>query len=461
MFLLRYYSLKGEKKALAMVEKTLDSMYRGGIFDHIGFGFSRYSTDEKWLAPHFEKMLYDNALLIMAYLEAYQITKKELYKNVAVKSLEYIFRELTSEEGGFYCAQDADSEGEEGKFYVFKASEIIDILGKEDGKYFNEYFDITEQGNFEGKSIPNLINNESYDKEDKRIEVLREKILKYRNGRMKLHKDDKILTSWNGLMIATLAKAYKILGDEKYFKAANSALNTILKNLVTHDGRLLVRYRDGEALHKGYLDDYAFLTLGLIELYESSFEVTYLKRAISLNRELINLFSDIENGGFFIYGNDGENLIARPKEVYDGAMPSGNSVVAYNLIKLARLSWDIELEEMAEKQMNFMASNLNGGELNYSFFLMGAAFALSPSKELVCVLKNQEDIDSIKTLLKEDPYFNLTTLVKTEENSEELEKVAKFIQDYKTVNLKGTYYLCENNSCLPPVNDISSIKDKL
>ena len=391
MFLLRYYRLKGEKKALDMVEKTLDSMYRGGIFDHIGFGFSRYSTDEKWLAPHFEKMLYDNALLIMAYLEAYQITKKELYKNVAVKSLDYIFRELTSEEGGFYCAEDADSEGEEGKFYVFKPSEIIEILGEEDGKYFNEHFDITEEGNFEGKSIPNLINNENYDKEDERIDNLREKILEYRNGRMKLHKDDKILTSWNGLMIAALGKAYKILGDEKYFKAANSALNTILKNLVTQKGRLLARYRDGEALHKGYLDDYAFLTLGLIELYESSFEVTYLKRAINLNSELIKLFADIETGGFFIYGNDGENLIARPKEVYDGAMPSGNSVVAYNLIKLARLSGDIELEEMAEKQMNFMASNLNGGELNYSFFLMGAAFALSNSKELVCLLKSEEE----------------------------------------------------------------------
>lgn len=461
MFLLRYYSLKGEKKALTIVEKTLDSMYRGGIFDHIGFGFSRYSTDEKWLAPHFEKMLYDNALLTIAYLEAYQITKKELYKNVAVKTLDYIFRELTSEDGGFYCAEDADSEGEEGKYYVFNPIEIIEILGTEDGKYFNEHFDITEEGNFEGKNIPNLINNDSFNEEDKRIQSLRVKILEYRSGRMKLHKDDKILTSWNGLMIATLGKAYKILGDKKYFQAANRALDTITKNLVAENGRLLARYRDGEALHNGYLDDYAFLTLGLIELYESSFEVTYLSRAISLNSELINLFSDIEKGGFFIYGNDGENLIARPKEVYDGAMPSGNSVVAYNLIKLARLTGDVELEEMAEKQMNFMASNLKGGEINYSFFLIGAAFALSTSKELVCVLNNVEDINSIKTLLKEESYFNLITLVKTEENSEELGKIAKFIQDYKIVNNNNTYYLCENNSCLPPINDINSIKNKL
>jgi len=460
MFLLRYYSLKGEEKALAMAEKTLDSMYTGGIFDHIGFGFSRYSTDEKWLAPHFEKMLYDNALLIMAYLEAYQITKKELYKNVAVKSLEYVFKELTSEDGGFYCAQDADSEGEEGKYYVFKPSEIIEILGEEDGKYFNNYLDITEEGNFEGNSIPNLINNNSFNKEDERIKTLRDKVLQYRSGRMKLHKDDKILTSWNGLMIATLGKAYKILGDKKYFDEANNALNTITKNLVTEDGRLLARYRDGESLHKGYLDDYAFLTLGLIELYESSFDVTYLTKAVNLNNEMIKLFWDNEKGGFFIYGNDGENLIARPKEVYDGAMPSGNSVVAYNLIKLARLRGDSEMEEMAEKQMNFMASNLGGGELNYSFFLMAATFALSPSKELVCVLKNEDDINSIKIILKGKTYFNLTTIVKTKENAEELGRVAKFTQDYKIVNNKDSYYLCENKSCLPPVNDISSIQDK-
>ena len=220
MFLLRYYKTHKDIKTLEMAEKTLNFMYKGGLFDHIGFGFSRYSTDNKWLVPHFEKMLYDNALLILVYLEGYEITKNQLYKNVAMKALEYVFRELTNENGGFYCAEDADSEGEEGKYYVLNPLEILGVLGEDDGTYFNEYFDITIDGNFEGKSIPNLIKNSNFNKDNSRIRDLSEEVLEYRSKRMKLHKDDKILTSWNGLMIAALAKAYKVLEDERYFEYA-------------------------------------------------------------------------------------------------------------------------------------------------------------------------------------------------------------------------------------------------
>jgi len=461
MFLLRYYKTHQNIKALEMAEKTLDCMYKGGLFDHVGYGFSRYSTDNKWLVPHFEKMLYDNALLIIVYLESYEITKNKLYKNVAMNALEYIFRELTSEKGGFYCAEDADSEGEEGKYYVFNPLEIIEVLGEEDGTYFNEYFNITENGNFEGKSIPNLINNSEFKTDNTRIIDLSEQVLEYRTKRMKLHKDDKVLTSWNGLMIAALAKAYKVIEDERYFEYANKTVNFIFDNLIDENKRLLARYRDKESRHKAYLDDYAFLCFGLIELYESSFDVTFLKKAIDLNKDMINFFWDNDKQGFFLYGEDGEKLIARPKELFDGAMPSGNSVAAYNLIKLARITGDTNLGEMAEKQLNFICGSIFSEEINHSFFLIAASFALNPSKELVCVLKDKSDEEKIKDLLSEKQTFNLTIIIKNDENKEEIEELIPFIKDYNFVNAKSTYYLCEGKACLAPVNDIDELRKLL
>lgn len=461
MFLLRYHKTHKNIKALEMAEKTLDSMYKGGLFDHIGFGFSRYSTDNKWLVPHFEKMLYDNALLIIAYLEAYEVTKNKLYKDVAIKSLDYVFRELRDEKGGFYCAEDADSEGEEGKYYVFNPLEILEVLGEEDGEYFNDHFDITPTGNFEGKSIPNLINNKKFNKKDSKINALSEQVLEYRSSRMKLHKDDKILTSWNGLMIAALGKAYKVLEDERYFEYAQKVVDFIYENLIDKDGRLLARYRDEESLHKAYLDDYAFLCFGLIELYESSFDVTYLKKAIDLNENMIDLFFDNKKQGFFLYGEDGEKLIARPKELFDGAMPSGNSVAAYNLIKLARITGDANLEDMAERQLNYICGALLSEEINHSFFLIASSFALNPSKELVCLIKDKSDEEKVKDLLREKQTFNLTIIIKTEDNKKEIEEIIPFIKDYDFVNDKSTYYLCEGKSCLAPVNDINELKASL
>ncbi|AWK53114.1 hypothetical protein DIC82_16400 [Clostridium beijerinckii] len=461
MFLLRYYKTQKDIKALEMAEKTLDCMYKGGLFDHIGFGFSRYSTDNKWLAPHFEKMLYDNALLIIAYLEGYEITKNELYKNVAMKALEYVFRELTNENGGFYCAEDADSEGEEGKYYVFNPLEILEVLGEEDGTYFNEYLDITVDGNFEGKSIPNLINNSEFNEDNDKIRDLSEKVLEYRSKRMKLHKDDKILTSWNGLMIAALGKAYKVLEDERYFEYAKKAVDFIFNNLIDENKRLLARFRDEESRHKAYLDDYAFLCFGLIELYESSFDITFLKKAIDLNKDMINFFWDNDKQGFFLYGEDSEKLIARPKELFDGAIPSGNSVAAYNLIKLARITGDANLEEMAEKQLDFICGSIFSEEINHSFFLIAASFALNTSKELVCVIKDKSDEEKIKDLLSEKQTFNLTTIIKNDENKQEIEELIPFIKDYDFVNEKSTYYLCEGKSCLAPVNDINELRKLL
>lgn len=460
MFLLRYYKMYDETNALEMVETTLGSMYRGGLFDHIGYGFSRYSTDDKYLVPHFEKMLYDNALLVIAYLEAYEITKNPLYKDISIKSLEYVFRELTSNEGGFYCAQDADSEGEEGKYYVFTPDEIKIILGEEDGNYFNEYYDITDEGNFEGKSIPNLIKNSNYNKKDEKIDVLAQNILDYRNERYSLHKDDKILTSWNGLMIATLSKAYKVLEDEKYLEYAKKAVDFIYNNLVDSKGRLFARYREKEAKHKAILDDYAFLTYGLIELYESSYEILYLKKAIDLTEAMIDLFFDEKNAGFFLYGKDSEKLIARPKELFDGAIPSGNSVAAYNLIRLARITGKSLFEEISKDVLDYIAGSIISEEINHSFFLIASSFALNKTKELICVIKDESEKEKIKDTLSDMQAFNLTVIIKNEENSSELEELIPYTKDYTLKDNKATYYLCEGNSCFPPTNNLNEILAK-
>lgn len=460
MFLLRYYKMYDETNALEMVETTLGSMYRGGLFDHIGYGFSRYSTDDKYLVPHFEKMLYDNALLVISYLEAYEITKNPLYKDISIKSLEYVFRELTSNEGGVYCAQDADSEGEEGKYYVFTPDEIKIILGEEDGNYFNEYYDITDEGNFEGKSIPNLIKNSNYNKKDEKIDVLAQNILDYRNERYSLHKDDKILTSWNGLMIAALSKAYKVLEDEKYLEYAKKAIDFIYNNLVDSKGRLFARYREKEAKYKAILDDYAFLTYGLIELYESSYEILYLKKAIDLTEAMIDLFFDEKNAGFFLYGKDSEKLIARPKELFDGAIPSGNSVAAYNLIRLARITGKSLFEEISKDVLDYIAGSIISEEINHSFFLIASSFALNKTKELICVIKDESEKEKIKDTLSDMQAFNLTVIIKNEENSSELEELIPYTKDYTLKDNKATYYLCEGNSCFPPTNNLNEILAK-
>lgn len=460
MFLLRYYKMYDETNALEMVETTLGSMYRGELFDHIGYGFSRYSTDDKYLVPHFEKMLYDNALLVIAYLEAYEITKNPLYKDISIKSLEYVFRELTSNEGGFYCAQDADSEGEEGKYYVFTPDEIKIILGEEDGNYFNEYYDINDEGNFEGKSIPNLIKNSNYNKKDEKIDVLAQNILDYRNERYSLHKDDKILTSWNGLMIAALSKAYKVLEDEKYLEYAKKAIDFIYNNLVDSKGRLFARYREKEAKYKAILDDYAFLTYGLIELYESSYEILYLKKAIDLTEAMIDLFFDEKNAGFFLYGKDSEKLIARPKELFDGAIPSGNSVAAYNLIRLARITGKSLFEEISKDVLDYIAGSIISEEINHSFFLIASSFALNKTKELICVIKDESEKEKIKDTLSDMQAFNLTVIIKNEENSSELEELIPYTKDYTLKDNKATYYLCEGNSCFPPTNNLNEILAK-
>lgn len=369
LFLLNYYKITSELEALNMVEKTLEGMYRGGIFDHVGFGFSRYSTDEKWLVPHFEKMLYDNALLIIAYLECYELTKKDFYKDVAIKTIDYVLREFKGKENGFYSAQDADSDGHEGKFYVFNPLEICEVLGDDDGKRFNDYFDITPSGNFEGKSIANLLYNNGFESGNEEIDKLREKVFKYRNERTNLHTDDKILTSWNALMIVALSKAYETLKNYMYLNAAENAIDFIKGNLINEKGRLLARFRDGEAKYLAYLEDYAFLVWAFIEMYESTDKEAYLKDAIKFTNNMIDKFWEENKGGFFLYGNDAEKLILRPKELYDGAIPSGNSVAAYVLLKLSEITQDEKLKEYAKKQIRYFFATATKSPISYTMYL--------------------------------------------------------------------------------------------
>lgn len=376
MFLLRYHKFEKDEHALEIVGKTLQQMYRGGIFDHIGCGFARYSTDDKWLVPHFEKMLYDNALLAIVYLEAFQVTGNGLYKAVAMKTLSYVSREMTAEEGGFYSAQDADSEGVEGKYYVFSQKEIIDLLGEKDGLTFCDFFDITEEGNFEGKNIPNLIKTKDYDPIPDDVGKRIPEVYNYRLTRTRLHKDDKILTSWNSLMIVAFAKAYKAVGDEKYLRQAKTAAAFLTKTMTGKDGKLLVSYRDGTAAGTGNLDDYSFFIWALLELYEATLELAYLERARRLCDLMQANFSDEEGSGYYLTDKDSERLIYWPKETYDGAVPSGNSVAGYVLIKLNKLTGIEEYRTSGQKQLLYLSENAAQYPAGYCFAMMAMMMEL-------------------------------------------------------------------------------------
>lgn len=452
LFLLSYHQKSKDHFSLQMVEKTLLQMYKGGIFDHIGYGFSRYSTDNKWLVPHFEKMLYDNALLILAYSNAFYLTQNELYKSVAEKTIHYIMRELKGEYGGFFCAQDADSDGDEGKYYTFTPQEIVDILGDTDGKKFNEYFDITQKGNFENKSIPNLINNTAVDDSTNKFvhESMNnciQKIYNYRIKRVPLHKDDKILTSWNGLMISALANAFKIFGNELYIDAARKTEAFIEKNLSnaavdSNKHTLYTSFRAGIHSNQGFIDDYAFFIWGLIELYRVTFEKAYLIKAEKYIKTCLANFWDEDKNGFFMCDKNTHELFMNPKETYDGAMPSGNSVMTYNLFMLSRILKSKELEKYSRKQNEFMARKSKEYPAGNGFFMY--TLTLSDNKEIVCVLKDSSELNDIREKLDKN------AIVTFLENATD---------EYPYKDDKTTFYVCYDNCCHAPVNDLHELQN--
>ena len=455
LFLMRYGSTIQEAGVMKMAQVTLEDMARGGIHDHIGGGFSRYSTDEKWLVPHFEKMLYDNALLLMAYVKAYQHTKKEFFADVAHRTAQYILRELTSKEGGCYCGQDADSEGVEGKYYVFTPDEVKYVLGKEDGEEFCRIYDITEEGNFEGKSIPNRIRSseDSWEHNDSRLK----KLYGYRLNRTHLHKDDKILLSWNGWVIVALAQAGLVLDERDYLNAAIRIQQFIESKMSTENGRLYLRYRDRDAAHVGQLDDYVVYALALLELYRTTLDADFLQNAISRVNKMVEYFEDKEQGGYFITASDGEQLIARPKETYDGAIPSGNSVAAMVLQRLASLTGELKWQEAAQRQIQFLTDKISDYPASSCFGMLAMMDALYPHRELVCATSDGLPADLID-FLRARPADDLHILLKTTENEDQLNQCVPFTADYPIPKQGTIYYLCEDGACKAPVSDFSKLK---
>lgn len=470
-FLLRYGQEKGreedtvEAQAEGIVETTLEAMYKGGIFDHIGFGFSRYSTDAKWLVPHFEKMLYDNALLAIAYLECYQVTKRPLFKEVAEKIFTYVLRDMTSPEGGFYSAEDADSEGVEGKFYVWTPEEVKDVLDEEKADLYCLVYNITKKGNFEGKNIPSLISrdlDEAIIKENADVlERCRLALFKAREKRVHPYKDDKILTAWNGLMIAALARGARILDNSAYLAAAGRAIEFIFSTLKREDGRLLARYRDGEAAYPAYLDDYAFLVWGLLELYKATYRPFYLEKALKLNDSMLELFADEEHGGFFMTGIDAEKLLTRTKESYDGAMPSGNSVAAMNLLQLSALTGNLTLEEKAEQLFRAFGGDIKSHPVGYSFFLQAFLYARSTRREVVIVEnKKSDESQQMLSVLKKE-YLPHTVSVYISPETAGITKTVPYLEEYKAIDDQPAAYVCEKQACQAPFSGVEELKQAL
>ncbi|MFL3050214.1 MAG: thioredoxin domain-containing protein [Candidatus Neomarinimicrobiota bacterium] len=475
-FLLRYYKRSSDPTALMMVEKTLLSMRNGGIYDQIGFGFHRYSTDKEWLLPHFEKMLYDQAMNSIAYLEAFQVTKKEIYATTAREVFSYVLRDMTSFEGGFYSAEDADSDGEEGKFYVWRIEEINEILGDEDGKLFTDIYNFNDKGNFSeegtgqftGNNIPHLLNSIEEIAQSRNLEVnqltkklnkLREQLFKERKKRIHPLKDDKILTDWNGLMIAALAKGAQVLDDTTYANSAKKAADFVIGKLKTKDGRLLKRYRNGEASLPAHLEDYAFFSWGLLELYEATFDVGYLSEAINLTDLMIDLFWDNVNGGFYFTAYDGEKQIVRTKDLYDGAIPSGNSVAAMVLLRLGRIAGNSKYEEMAFTIGKVFSEKISQAPTGYTQLLSAIDFGIGPSYEIVVVGdRKSKDTQAMLNYIQESFLPNKVLILKPSDSQlNEVVRIAPFTDTQVAISGMATVYVCQNYSCKTPTTDINEM----
>ena len=452
IFLLRYAALSGDKSARRQVENTLRQMYKGGIYDHFGGGFARYSTDREWLAPHFEKTLYDNALLALAYTEAWQDGHMALYRQVAEDTLDYCLRELQHEKGGFFSGQDADSEDSEGAYYLFTPRQIKSVLGEDDGRHFCECYDITEEGNFQGKSIPNLLLNTRWNLLPEGYGEFREKLREYRRKRMALGLDDKVLTGWNGLMLMALSRAAWAFGDKRYLAAAQE-LAAFMEKELGRGAQLKAVFCRGEAKLPAQLDDYAFYALGLLELYRADFDPAHILLAKELAEQILDRFADEKGGGFFRTAEDAEALIVRPREIFDGAMPSGNSAVAVLLSALWRLTAEIRWREAREKQLSFICANLKRYPAGCAFGLCALMDEIYSTRELVCAAPGEETPDMLKTVTARYAP-ELSVLLKTPARADALTQAAPFTADYTPKDGKAAFYLCTNGVCQLPLTDI-------
>jgi len=476
LFLLRYWKRSGNKAALEMVEKTIQAMRRGGIYDHIGFGFHRYSIDSQWLVPHFEKMLYDQAMLAMAYTEAYQATGKEDYGKTTREIFTYVLSGMAAPEGGFCSAEDADSEGEEGKFYLWTREEVRQALGNEEVNFVAKVFNIGKDGNFMEqatgrrsgvnilhlrKTLGELASDLNMSQQDLQahLEGIRQKLFDYREKRIHPMKDDKILTDWNGLMIAALAKGAQAFDEPEYAEAACRAADFIIGNIRKPDGRLLHRYRDGRAGVEANLDDYAFLVWGLIELYEAIFKTKYLKVALELTGDMVRHFWDEDGGGFYLTPDDGESLFVRKKEIYDGAIPSGNSVAMLNLLRLGRMTATSDLEEKAARIGSAFSRSVKQLPSAHTQLMVALDFGIGPCYEVVIVGKAQaEDTMAMVKALRTRFLPNKVVLLNHgERRSPEIAKLAEFTKNQLSIDGRATAYVCMNYNCKLPTTDIDKM----
>lgn len=438
LFLLQQNEKHGDRDALLMAEQTLKYMYLGGIFDHIGGGFCRYSTDRFYLVPHFEKMLYDNALLMLAYSKAYELTNNGLYLDVAEKTADYLMREMRSEQGGFFSSQDADSEGQEGLYYLFTPDEVRSVLGEDAGRTFNACFDITEEGNFEGKSIPNRMKSGD---DPRRFDEQRQKLRAYRSNRAALSTDDKLLTFWNALAVTGFCALYRASGKERYLAAAKETYAFIRDNLF-RDGVLYASIHSGKTGSRAFLDDYAGLILCEIALYGATLESTYIKAASDHFKTAVEHYFDYKNGGFFFSGNQNETLIARTKETYDGALPSGNSILTYAMSRLNVLAPGTIPDDVLQKQLVFMKKEASALPTGFAMLMIALSDLDEPPMKLVAV---GAEAEKTKIPLAVPLGANIILL----ENETE---------EYKRKEGKPTYYVCRGHSCLPPVNNLEVIR---
>ncbi len=469
IFLLRQsLHTKNSNQLQQMVQKTLDHLSMGGIYDHIGYGFHRYSTDERWLLPHFEKMLYDQAMLTLVYVEYFAITKDTTFSEIPKQIIKYVIRDLKSEKGGFFCAEDADSEGEEGKFYVWNYKELKEILNKDELLFVEKMYGIKQDGNYleEGNkklSFNNIFHlttsrvkkKTSFTDEDNKTKddfnIIREKLFLKREERVRPHKDDKILTDWNGLMIVALAKAGSILNEISYLEEAKSAMNFILNHMRTANKELFHFHCHGTSSINGYIDDYSHIIWALIELYEVTFDVSYLEEAIKLTDTMINLFWDEKMGAFFFTSNKSEKFILRNKEWYDGALPSGNSIACYSLGRLFDLIGDHNYKNLALQLVNSGDKIFKGSPSSYSFMMLSLDYLLKNRTQIVIISKNlrsaQKGISKFKK--KYDPFQSLVVI--EEKNRVRYASIAEFTKDMKMLEGKTTVYICKDFLCQKPI----------
>ncbi|MEK6300358.1 MAG: thioredoxin domain-containing protein [Acidobacteriota bacterium] len=470
MFLLRHHHRTKSPEALAMVELTLDRMARGGMYDHLGGGFARYSVDARWQVPHFEKMLYDNALLARIYLYAYQQTKNPNYRRVAEEILEYVVRDMTDRTGAFYSSEDADSEGEEGKFYVWTRQDVMSILGEDDGATFCEFFNVTEAGNFEhGNSILNtpLPIEEFAEKKGANVEELRRSInaskarlFNLREARVRPGRDDKSLAAWNGLMLTAFAEAANILGRDDYREIAARNAEFILKHL-TNDGRLLRTYKGGQSKLNGYLEDYAYVIEGLLALYEATFELRFFNDARGLADTMIAQFWDEADGGFFFTSADHEELITRTKDYFDNATPSGNSVAAGALLKLSLLTQEQEYQQHAVTILRTVRQAIGKYPSAFGYALCALDFYLSEPKEIAIV--GGTDSHEVKAFIEQvySGYLPNKVIAARASDDEESADAIKLLAARPMVEGKATAYVCRNYVCLAPATTVEELAARL